>query len=262
MNPQSRRISRRSLLAAAGAAPLVVPGRAPGAGGVPAPSNRITVGFIGVGGMGSAHVSNHLQCPLSQVLAVCDVDRLRREDAKCRIEQKYAEAAPSGRYRGCADYNDFRDLLARPDIDAVVIATGDRWHALATTAAARAGKDIYCEKPASLTIAEARETVRTVRRYGRVCQIGLQQRSTAEFGLAVRLIHEGRWASSAACTCISPAPAARSSCPPSRFPRDSTGICGWVRRRGGRSTAGSIISAAPIAVWPTGISVATSAAAT
>ncbi len=157
-----------------------------------APSNRITLGFIGIGMMGRGHLRIFLNYPEAQVLAVCDVDRWRREDAKTTVEQVYAAGRTGGRYRGAEAYNDLRELLAREDVDAVIVATGDNWHGLATVLAAKAGKDVYCEKPISKTIREGRAMVEAVRRYGRVAQIGLQQRSTPEFIRACRLVRSGR----------------------------------------------------------------------
>ena len=174
------------------AAPWFVPGRVLGwEQNTPPPSERITIGLIGLGAMGRGHLHYMLQLPQVQVLAVCDVDRWRREDAQRMAQEVYAAKQPAGTYRGCAAYNDLRELLARPDIDAVIIATGDRWHALATVLAAKAGKDIYCEKPCSLTIQEARVMIDVVRRYGRVFQGGFQQRSTPEFVRACRLVRQG-----------------------------------------------------------------------
>ena len=192
-----RRWNRRRFLkraAAAGgiiAAPCLVPSSALGMGEAVAPSNRITLGFIGIGMMGRGHLRTFLRYPEAQVLAVCEVDRWRRQDAKTTAEQVYAERR-GGTYRGPQGYNDLRELLARDDIDAVVIATGDNWHGLATVLAAKAGKDVYCEKPISKTIREARAMVEAVRRYGRVAQVGLQQRSTPEFIMACRLVRSGR----------------------------------------------------------------------
>jgi len=194
MSAKDRRITRRTFLKGATAlavAPYVAAPSSLGADGATAPSNRITLGFIGVGMMGWGHVRCCLSYPDAQVLAVCDVDRWRRGNAKATVEQGYAEQRPGGTPRGCRAYNDLRDLLSRDDIDAVIVATGDRWHALATVLAAKAGKDIYCEKPASLTVREARAMVRVGRRYGRVFQIGLQQRSTAEFHIACGLVQRG-----------------------------------------------------------------------
>jgi len=148
------------------------------------------MGFIGIGRMGQGHLRCFLDYPEVQVVAVCDVDRWRRENAKAAAETAYATAA-SG-YKGCTAYNDLRELLAREDVDAVVVATGDRWHVPASVLAANAGKDIYCEKPMSLTIREARVMIETVRRHGRVFQTGLQQRSTPEFRVACDLVRKGR----------------------------------------------------------------------
>lgn len=156
------------------------------------PSDRVTVGFIGVGMMGRGHLRRMVSNPDVQVVAVCDVDQWRRDDARAQVETAYAAEMKRGTYKGCAAYTDFRELLARPDIDAVLIATGDRWHAVLTVMAAKAGKDIYCEKPTSLTIHESRAMVDAVRRYDRVFQGGFQQRSTPDFAAAVQLIHNGR----------------------------------------------------------------------
>jgi len=190
-----RGAGRRAFLRTAGGlvvAPWIVPAAALGRDGRVAPSNRITLGFIGLGFMGQRHhVSRFVEYPEAQVVAVCDVDRWRREHAQATVETAYAAQKAGGTYRGCAAYNDLRELLARDDVDAVVIATGERWHAPATIMAAEAGKDIFVEKPTSLTIAEAGAMVRAVRRCGRVCQTGLYQRSAEEFQLACRLVREG-----------------------------------------------------------------------
>ncbi|MBE3070121.1 MAG: Gfo/Idh/MocA family oxidoreductase, partial [Planctomycetes bacterium] len=175
-------LTRRGFLRAAGAvagaavAPWILSAAARGADGAVAPAGRITVGLIGIGAMGRGHLGRLVADPIIRLAAVCDVDRLRRDDAKRGTEEAYAAAA-GGAYRGCAAYNDYRELLARPDIDAVVIATPDHWHAVQSIDAARAGKDVYCEKPVSLTIDEGRRLVETVRRGGRVFQTGTQYRS-------------------------------------------------------------------------------------
>jgi len=171
--------------------PWLVPRCVLGGAAETPPSQRITLGFIGIGMMGQGHLGCFLDFDDTQVLAVCDVDQWRRENALRRVEEHYAQTRPSGTYRACEAYTDLRELLARTDIDAVVIATGDRWHATATLLAARSGKDIYCEKPISLTIREARAMVEAVRRNDRVFQAGLQQRSAPEFQTACRLIHQG-----------------------------------------------------------------------
>ena len=141
--------------------------------------------------MGQGHLAHLLTYPDVQVVAVCDVDTWRRENAQQVVDDAYAARRTAGDYAGCVGYVDFRDLLARDDIDAVVIAMGDRWHAVATVMAAEAGKDIYVEKPVSLRIAEARAMVEAVRRHGRICQVGLQQRSAPEFRLATQLVRDG-----------------------------------------------------------------------
>jgi len=193
-----RRYTRRQLLERAAAAstllaaPCFVPSSALGKDEAVPPSDRIGLGFIGVGMMGRGHLRCCLRYPQVQVVAVCDVDRWRRDDAKTNAEQAYAARRPGGTYRGPRAYNDLRELLARREVDAVVIATGDNWHAPATVLAAKAGKDIYCEKPASKTIREARAMVEASDRYALVTQIGLQQRSTPVFIKACRLVQQGR----------------------------------------------------------------------
>ena len=126
-----------------------------------------------------------------QVLAVCDVDRVRREEAKRIVEETYAAREPDGKYKGCTAYNDYRELLARPDIDAVVIATPDHWHSLQSIHAVEAGKDVYCEKPISLTIQEGRRLVQTVRRYGRIFQTGTQYRSISTIRKICEFVRAG-----------------------------------------------------------------------
>jgi predicted dehydrogenase len=188
-----RRVGRRTLLKQGVgllAAPLVLSSKVQGRA-LP-PSERITIGFIGVGMMGRAHLRRMVSNPDVQILAVCDVDEWRLRDAQGQVDAAYAAWQKGGTYKGCAAYTDFREVLARQDIDAVLISTGDRWHAVQTVMAAKAGKDIYCEKPISLTIHESRSMVDAVRRYDRVFQGGFQQRSVRDFQIAVQLIHSGR----------------------------------------------------------------------
>ena len=125
-----------------------------------AANDKIVVGFIGVGGMGSYNLSDFKQCPEVEIAAVCDVDEGRRQNA--------AAAAGSNP----AMYGDYRELLERDDIDAVVVSTPDHWHCLPTVHACEAGKDVYCEKPLSLTVKQGRAMVEAARRYGRVVQTG------------------------------------------------------------------------------------------
>jgi predicted dehydrogenase len=183
--------SRRLFLRGAVAAPFVFTGMRSGAEKA---SNRITLGFIGVGTMGRGHLNAHLGDAAVQVVAVCDVEPARREDAKKKVEAKYAEAMKKGTYKGCDAYNDFRDVLGRKDIDAVVIATPDHWHAIPCVEAARAGKHIYCEKPLTHTISEGRKIVEEVAKAGIVFQTGSQQRSEfgGHFRKAVEYIRNGR----------------------------------------------------------------------
>jgi hypothetical protein len=128
----------------------------------------------------------------AQIIAVCDPDRERTKRARQIVEARYAEQKNERRYQGCAMYGDFRELLARDDIDAVSIVTPDHWHALPAIAAARAGKDIFLQKPLTLTIQEGRVLSDTVQNYGRVLQVGSQQRSDAQFRFACELVRNGR----------------------------------------------------------------------
>lgn len=187
----TRRKFLRHIAAGAGAlaAPLIVPASALGRGGFVAPSERIAMGFIGVGGQGGGHLTGGAWTYVAggyvgrddvQVLAVCDAQRDRRERAQQRVNEVYAAKFGEGRFAACAAYNDFRDLLERDDIDAVLIASPIHWHGVMTVLAAQAGKDIYCEKPTAITIRESQAMLAAVKRYGRVFQAGTQQRS--EYG--------------------------------------------------------------------------------
>jgi predicted dehydrogenase len=201
--PALRALSRRQLLrrglAALAAGPLVIPASVRGQGGT-APSDRIVLGFIGTGGQGNQHVAGgpwttragFLGRDDTHIVAVCDVERARRESTRRRVEDGYAAKLGQGVYKGCDAYADFRDLLARPDIDAVLIASPDHWHALHSIHAIRAGKDVYCEKPISLTIREARAMADAARRHARILQAGTQQRSSAAFRYACELVRNGR----------------------------------------------------------------------
>jgi predicted dehydrogenase len=190
-------ISRRQFLkssvivgaGAAFAAPIMIPSSVFGAD---SPSNRITVGCIGVGRMGLGDMREVLGLRQAQIIAVCDVDSKRAKHAQERVEKHYASQSTSGAYKGCKAYKDFRELIAQDDIDAVLICTPDHWHALPTLAAARAGKDIFLQKPLSLTIKEGRIVSDTVQRYGNVFLVGCQQRSDQRFRFACELVRNGR----------------------------------------------------------------------
>ena len=191
---KKRELNRRQFLRkAAGASaaavgfPYVVASSALGKAGSPrrvAPSNRIVMGCIGMGGQGTGNMRGFLGKREVQVVAVCDVIESRRQKAKGIVDRHYGD-------KGCASYNDFRDVLHRPDINAVLIVTQDHWHALIAVAAARAGKDMYCEKPLGVAVAEGRAIARAVRSYGRVFQTGTQQRSERKFRFACELARNG-----------------------------------------------------------------------
>ena len=155
-----------------------------------APSNRMGVGLIGNGLMMRSHQRKMVRSEGAQVLAVCDVDRERLEKAKAEVESGY-EKQGGGAYKGCAAYHEFEELLARDDIDAVFIATPDHWHAPIAVMAMRRGKDVYVQKPMTLTIREGRIMSDTARQYGRVLQVGSQQRSESQFRQAVRIVRNG-----------------------------------------------------------------------
>lgn len=189
---QSGLLDRRQFMKAAAAAvgtmaaaPNIVSGAVLGADGGTAASERLGVGVIGTGGRGRDVMGAFLAQPDVQVRAVCDCYRDRREMAKALVNQKYGN-------EDCAVYMDMMELLARPDIDAVLIATGDNWHSEASILAARAGKDIYCEKPLSVVISESRAVAETMKRFGRIFQCGTQRRSINNFRFAVELARSGR----------------------------------------------------------------------
>ena len=190
-------------VAAALAAPAFVPASVLGRAGARPPSERITMGFIGVGGQGGGHLLGGAWTYVAggyagrkdvQVLAVCDVWRDRRENATKKVNDHYAEVYGKGKYTSCQAYTDFREVLARPDIDAVLIATPAHWHATMAAMAAEAGKDVYCEKPTAVTVRESQAMLAAVRRYGRVYQAGTQQRSEydSKFRRACEFVHSGR----------------------------------------------------------------------
>ena len=182
----------RSATTAAGLAlgiPSFVPGSALGLART-APSERITLGFIGLGWKGfegcwGSLLQTFIADRSCQVLAVCDVDRRYVQRAKNFVDQTYEN-------QDCATFRDFRDLIVRPDLDAVVIATPDHWHAVQTIWACREGKDVFCEKPLSLTVREARAMVDAGRRYRRVVQTGSQSRSNGRVRFGCEVVRQGR----------------------------------------------------------------------
>lgn len=190
--PTRRQFLYRSAAAAGGLAwglPTLIPHAALGFGRA-APGERVTLGFIGLGWKGfegcwGSLLQTFIADLSCQVLAVCDVDRRYLERAKTFVDQTYGN-------QDCATYHDFRDLIARPDLDAVVIATPDHWHAVQTIWACRAGKDVFCEKPLSLTIREARAMVDAARRYNRVVQTGSQSRSNGRVQFGCEVVRQGR----------------------------------------------------------------------
>jgi len=190
-NKKINKITRRRLLKqAAGIAtgaivlPYAVPSSSLGKVGGIAASDRIVMGCIGTGGQGTHNTRAFLGNASVRMVAVCDVVEARQQKAKNLVDQHYGD-------QGCAAYSDFRDLLAREDIDSVVIAPQDHWHALIATAAARAGKDMYCEKPLGVAVTEGQAMRDAVRRYGRVFQTGTQQRSDRKFRFACELARNG-----------------------------------------------------------------------
>ena len=150
-----------------------------------APSNRITIGFIGVGNRGFGDlVRGFMGLSDCRVLAVCDVNRRFANKAKAYVDQTYGNT-------DCAVYGDFREILVRKDIDAVVIGTPDHWHAVMTVMACQHGKDVYCEKPLSRTIREAKVVVEAARRYARVVQVGSHARSSPIIRYACQVVRQG-----------------------------------------------------------------------
>lgn len=180
-SPMNRRHFLKAASAVTAGVPFLLPGRLWSA---ETPANsRLGMGFIGMGTQSRGLLGGFLSRG-TQVLAVCDVDTNRRDDAKRRVDKHYGNTA-------CAAYNDFRELIERKDIDAVCIATPDHWHAIPMLAALRAGKDVYCEKPLTHNIREAVEVLKAVDANRRVLQTGSMQRSSNEFRVACELVRNG-----------------------------------------------------------------------
>ncbi|MCD6338908.1 MAG: Gfo/Idh/MocA family oxidoreductase [Verrucomicrobia bacterium] len=181
-----RRFIQRAAIAGGGLiAPLIAPPSALGLGGSVPPSERIVVGGLGIGPRGTHDLRWMLPEKDVQFVAVCDAQKSRREAVKRLVDRRYGN-------KDCKTYSNMRAFLAeRTDIDALLIATGDRWHALAAIMAMRAGKDVYCEKPSCLTIAQGQAVVATAKRYGRIYQTGTQRLSEANFTFANELVRLG-----------------------------------------------------------------------
>ncbi len=189
----SRRRFLGNLSAAAIAAPYVIPSSALGLEGTTAPSERITLGIIGTGDHGvNRNIKRFLPEKDAQIVAVCDVDRQRRIGAKKLIEDRYGAELPKGSYKGCTDYNDFREIIARDDIDAIMNATPDHWHVIPSVMAAEAGKDVMCEKPLSLTVLEGRILSDAIKRHNRIFQTASENRSVTEYHRMCELVRNGR----------------------------------------------------------------------
>jgi predicted dehydrogenase len=194
---QNLSISRRKFLkrsaAATGAtiaAPMIVPRSVFGAD---APSNRVNIGGIGAGRQAwHSNLPWFVQSSDCRVVAVCDVDSWRLDNARKAVEKHYADEKASGSYTGCAAYGDFRDLLARDDIDAVMVSTPDHWHVPISIAAAKAGKDVACEKPLSMSINEGRVLAKVVQQNRRVFRVDSEFRSHDYFHRACELVRNGR----------------------------------------------------------------------
>ena len=196
MSERKDNMTRRGFLkgaAAMAAAPLILPSSVLGLAGHTAPGDRITVAYIGTGGWCSgAHLPADVTRDDIQIVAVCDVRRARREKARKMVANAYAQRKGSRSARGVKAYNDFREILARPDVDAVVVTTLHYWHAVMAILAARAGKHVYVEKMCTTTLGEGRAMADAVRRCGVVFQHGTQGRSMYTFRHAAELVRNGR----------------------------------------------------------------------
>ncbi|MBX7074017.1 MAG: Gfo/Idh/MocA family oxidoreductase [Pirellulales bacterium] len=185
-------IARRQFLKSAAAAtsaalvaPTIIPSSALGRDGAVAPSERVVLGGIGIGNRGTYDLGCFLEQKDVQFAAVCDIKEERRVKVKEMADKQYGN-------QNCAMYRDLRELLDRSDIDAVLIATGPNWHATAAMLAAKAGKDMYCEKPCTKNIAQSLILAETMRRTARVFQAGTQRRNLPHFAFACELARSGR----------------------------------------------------------------------
>ncbi|MCA9165230.1 MAG: Gfo/Idh/MocA family oxidoreductase [Planctomycetales bacterium] len=183
----TRRDFLRTAAAATTAASLatVLPSHVLGRDGAVAPSEKITLGVVGIGPRCTYDLKAMLQFADVQCVAIADVQAKRRDAGKALVDGHYGNS-------DCKLYRDFRELLGRQDIDAVIVATGDRWHAAASILAAEAGKDVYSEKPCGITIADCQKLADTMHAKQRVFQAGTQRRSVPNFQKAVELAHTGK----------------------------------------------------------------------
>jgi len=179
-------LSRRGFmkLGAAAAVPFILPAAARAQNGASAPSEKITIGLVGCGGQGQGVMGAAMSFKDTHVLAVCDVNKVNARKAKRLVDNHYGN-------RDCAQYEDYRELIARDDIDAVIVATPDHWHALVCVEAARAGKDIYCEKPVTHHLREGRAVADAVKANNIILQVGSQQRSYGQMKQACQLVLNG-----------------------------------------------------------------------
>ncbi len=188
--------SRRRFLAAGAtaiAAPYFIPASALGLADKPAPSNRINIGMIGAGRQGyNVNLPWFLYAEECQVVAMCEADGWRLERARKHIEDHYSVRAPGGKYQGCATTKDFRELLARKDVDAVMISTADHWHAVMAIEAAKAGKDVALEKPICLSVEEGRKIADAMQKYGRISRTDSEARFYKPFHQMCELVRNGR----------------------------------------------------------------------
>jgi predicted dehydrogenase len=188
MNTRTSRATRRQFLqhstTAGLAAAILAQLPRSSRGRTVAPSEKIVMGMIGAGPRGMSDLGNFLAEPDVRFVAIAELQKSRRDGAKAAMEK--------AGHKDIKQYADFREMLARPDIDAVLISTGDRWHALASITTAKAGKDMYCEKPFSMTIEESRALADTMKRYGRIYQAGTQRRNIPNFMYAIGLVHSGK----------------------------------------------------------------------
>lgn len=178
-------LGKSAAIGAAFAAPAIIPSSALGLGGSTAPSERITMGVIGSGLQGTSNMTGFLAFKDVQMIAIADVDKSHREAAAAIVNKKYGNS-------DCALYNDFRELNDRDDIDAVIIATPDHWHALNALDAVKKGKDAYVQKPLAWSVEEGRALADAVKQHGRILQTGSQQRSEGGFRRACELVRNGR----------------------------------------------------------------------